>query len=253
MIYFLHIPKTSGSAIEASISFCRKWPENYIFSDKTPEPNNRDEVLKFFNDENFKNYTFIKGHFACMPYLYADNIQAFSLIREPLERSISYFKYVNAAKDITYPESFYWYLDQDPNIQSAYFTDFLKWKEPIENEKYRDAYLDSPQMSFDELLLNIKQKNITISTVKNRNYLLKQMQIAFSILLGEEIYLDPDFELPSGYKVQYNPFTMDLSCLTEDIKEKFKSKNSLDYQLFNYVSAHEAETGRSLTPSDIAF
>ena len=250
MLYFLHIPKTSGSALMASISNNPEIVKNCIFPDNTLLPENKEQILKFFKSKKFDNYSFIKGHFACTPYIYSDNIQSFSLIRDPLERSISYFKYHVPASAIVYPESFYFYLNQNPNIQSANLTGCLKW-EKINRKEYR-CYLDTPEISFNELLINIKQKNITLSTVKNRKFLLKEIEQSFSLILNKKIFLDPDC-VTNGYRIQYNPYTMDLSCLTQNVKEDFKLLNNLDYQLYNYVKDHETETGRSLTPSDIVF
>lgn len=263
MLYFLHIPKTGGSFIEAIIqSHKKEWPLSFAFGDQLPNPNQKNKVIQFFNSDKLKNFQFIKGHFASTPYQYVDNIQAFSLIREPLDRAMSFFKYVTRAVDIKYPESVYSYLKQNPNLQSANFISHLKWIEIFETEEdiYRfknsqshPYYLDTPKISFEELLLQIKQKNITISIMENKLFLLKELELAISNLLGEDIIFNPELQTDTGYRVQYNPYTMDLSCLTQDIKEEFKMLNNLDYQLYNYVKDHETKTGRSLTPGDIVF
>jgi hypothetical protein len=263
MLYFLHIPKTSGSFIEAIIkSHKKEWPSSFVFGHHLPNPNQKNKLIEFFNSDKLKSCQFIKGHFATTPYQFVNNIQAFSLIREPLDRAMSFFKYVTRAVDITYPQSVYSYLKQNPNLQSANFISDLKWIEVFETEedihrfKNLDSYpyyLDTPKISFEELLLQIKQKNITISTMENKLFLLEELELAISNLLGEDIIFNPELQTDTGYRVQYNPYTMDLSCLTQDIKEEFKMLNNLDYQLYNYVKDHETKTGRSLTPGDIVF
>ena len=85
-LYFLHIPKTAGSFINYSIS--EELNKHNIL-------NYSHEVLSNFpHNIDFDNTSFLGGHFAASPLAFNPNFYVACILRDPLERSISYFNFV---------------------------------------------------------------------------------------------------------------------------------------------------------------
>jgi hypothetical protein len=256
MIYFCHIPKTSGSSIVSTI-YENLFNILKIADHRVAPLNTSEKELKNFLF-NCKEYDIISGHYAATPYDYCPDLTTFSVIREPIERIISCFRFQGNPMSWhgAFPEVFYDYLKNKnssfknsigfngmPNMQCANLTQKLKWN----NYEEYPVYLESPNCSFDEILNIIKKQKITLSTFENRDYLFESLNNVLSQLSGKNISLDKE------KKVNINPLKFENNYLTEDIVSEVKALNALDYQLYNYVKDHEIRTGRSLTPDDILF
>lgn len=253
MFYFCHIPKTSGSSIEAAIYDDYSTIVKIATSSKTPELQNEKQLKSFLS--NCNQYDFIKGHFGTLPYFYIKDIKSYSIVREPVDRLISCFRFSQSPMRwrSSFENELKLFLTKDTfefnsigfegraNMQTAYLTQELKWnnKEPF------PMYLDTPSICFEEVLLLIKKQNMTLSTQDNRDYLLNALSNDLSSKYNKNINLN------KKVKVNINPLTISLSDIPIDIIDKTKEINSLDYQLYNYIKNHEMSTGRALLSEDI--
>lgn len=79
-VYHLHIPRTSGVLIREV--FKNQKPNLNIVSGHT------NKILL----SDFESANFISGHYGTLPIKYSD--KTFSIIREPIERTFSYLKYI---------------------------------------------------------------------------------------------------------------------------------------------------------------
>jgi hypothetical protein len=111
---------------------------------------------------------------------------------------------------------------------------------------------EKDQVSFDEILNLIKEKNIKLSTIENRLYLLNELEICLNKINKTNIIADKQLKKNQRLHRETRQEFDDIKCfLSQEEIEKFKITNNLDYKLYNYVKNHEIKTGRCLTPDDI--
>lgn len=253
MFYFCHIPKTSGSSIEAAIVDDYFDVVKIAQSFKTPEIESENKLRSFLS--NCNSYDFIKGHFGLLPYSYIENIKGYSIVREPFDRLLSCFRFCQNPMRWrgSFEKELHLFLTENntvfnsigfdgrSNMQSAYLTQNLKWNE----QDPFPMYLDSSDLSFEEVLLSIKNNNITLSTQDNRGYLIDSLSTDLSIKYNKNIVLNKEI------KVNLNPLEISYSNIPLGIIDEVKDINKLDYELYRYVKTHETLSGRALLPEDI--
>ena len=87
-IYHLHIPRTLGIYIKNNVL-------PHLITGGVPHfVSNRTSI----NTENIKNSKFVGGHFGLMPLKYMNNPEVFCIVRDPIDRFISYFNYTTAGQ-----------------------------------------------------------------------------------------------------------------------------------------------------------
>ena len=84
-LYFLHIPKTAGQFITESIriSLEKNGIENFSLYNGS-----------FISEEKLKNSVYIGSHFGTYPMDIIDGIDTVTILRDPVERSISQFNFL---------------------------------------------------------------------------------------------------------------------------------------------------------------
>ena len=87
-IYHLHIPRTSGIYVKNNII------PHLITNNIKHFVSNRTIIDKNKISESY----FVGGHFGLMPLNYMDNPEVFCIIRNPIDRFISYFNYTTAGQ-----------------------------------------------------------------------------------------------------------------------------------------------------------
>jgi len=250
LIYFCHIPRTSGSAIISSIA--KSFSDILKIGDYETgmQIHNDQKKLRSYLSE-VKKFDCIGDHFAAMPYSYIENIDGFSLIRNPIERLISCFNYFGPWDGSNSFIEFIRYqgshpikdsmgFNGRPNMQCANLVNTILWEG-------KEAYLENANVSFFDILKIIKKQRITLSTYENRNYMIKDLNFSLNKIKQTNIILNTELKVrPKQYLYDENFY-----LIPNEIIEEVKVFNALDYQLYNYVKDHETRMGRCLTPNDI--
>ncbi len=280
MIYFCHIPRTSGTSISNSIytAFCKELRilrkpdiEHYdpFFNKKLDKAD-----YNFFVKECYSNIDFFYGHHFSSPHIepYNESLETFSIVRDPLERSISEFYYMNNNTshldwvNIKIYQIKNFLLHQTCNTQCLYLLGDYDWGRIEEEEsgivevlwrnmqgdEFRYSNIGEDQISFQEILKIIKKRNIKLSTLENRTYLLNELETSLNKIKKTNIVLDKQVVANKRlYSEQRSEYNDPESFLSQEQIEIYKNINSLDYKLYNYIKDHETKTGRCLTPDDI--
>jgi hypothetical protein len=250
MIYFLHIPRTSGSAVISSIA--------ESFSDIL-RIGNYETGMQIHNDQKklcsylseAKKFDYIGDHFATMPYLYTENIDGFSLVRNPIERLISCFNFFgpwdgsNSLIEFVAYKSYHPINDSmgfngRPNMQCANLVNTILWED-------KEAYLENTDLSFFDILKIIKKQRMTLSTYENRNYMIKDLNFSLNSIKNTNIILNTELKIRPKRYFHEESFYL----IPDEIIEEIKALNALDYELYNYIKSHEIKTGRALSYKDI--
>jgi hypothetical protein len=282
VIYFCHVPRTSGTSISNAVyaafhkelRIYRK-PDIEQFDPYYTKGIDKADYQSFLKD-CYLNVDFFYGHHFSTPYIesYGENLETFSIIRNPLERSISEFYYIN--NNVSHLDwintKIYeikdFLLGKNLNIfntQCLYLLGDYDWERMkrengtvqifwcnIQRDKIYHHTMDENKISFEELLQIIKKRNIKLSTLENRTYLLNELEISLNKIKKTNIVLDKQVIENKHLHSAERPEFDDPECfLSQEEIEKFKNINSLDYQLYNYIKDHETRTGRCLTPDDI--
>ena len=249
MIYYCHIPKTSGSSIEAAVDNHMS-RMRYAYSQHAPEQMGEEYCKNFLN--TFQNFDLVRGHFASTPLEMFPGIKIYSIVRNPLDRVLSAFRFSQKANNWRKPfkEILHSFVlnkkplntslgfDGRPNIQCDHLTQPLEWISNIPSVKKGD-------LSFDEIIKHFKNNNYVLSTLENRSYLLNDLSNELTKKTGNHIVLDEKI------KENENPFKMDVDNIISEIYEDFYHLNKLDFDLYYYIRGHEKQFKRSLNSSDI--
>ena len=113
-LYFLHIPKTSGTKMQSDI-FAASQSTNKV---KVYIPGDFEFV---FNPEIADSYNIICGHFARNPISTISELSTFSMIREPFDQYLSSAKYAAIQSGIDFSEEF---LDSFLSSDNEFSTQF---------------------------------------------------------------------------------------------------------------------------------
>lgn len=101
-LYFLHIPKTSGTKMHYDLVECAKNPLA-INSPNVYLPGDFEFV---FDPKIAESHNIISGHFGRNPIGLIDNLISFSMVREPFEQYLSLAKYAALQQGDTFDENF---------------------------------------------------------------------------------------------------------------------------------------------------
>jgi hypothetical protein len=102
ILYFLHIPKTSGMKMQYELAECAKNP-NAINSPRVYLPGEFEFV---FDPYIAESHNIICGHFGRNPIDTVNNVITFSMIREPFEQYLSLAKYAALQDGVTFDNEF---------------------------------------------------------------------------------------------------------------------------------------------------
>ena len=226
-IYHLHIPRTSGVYIKNNIV-----PD--LISKKIPHfASNRTKI----DIETISKSKLVIGHFGRMPLKYMDSPKVFCLLRDPVERYVSYFKYntgyITDQKAAEENLEQWLYGDQSlvqGNLQSKFLTGSVNIEEFNKHIGYIDHYVNNlwhlEDYSLDIDKIKESMQDINIYTMDNYD--------KFKFDFNEEIkkqfgfnafkYFDKSNRSPA-VKVEIN----------ESHLKRIKELNEIDYEVYKYV------------------
>ena len=226
-IYHLHIPRTSGIYVKNNIHPYLKASGIQTFaSNRTP-----------FNIDVVKDSKFVSGHFATSPIKFMDNPDIFCIIRNPIDRFISYFRYtaIVLVEKVRMEEKLesWLYGEQSKiqdNMQSKFLTGKINLKEFNENTKNFNKKVDNGWFVEDYCLdINYIKKsidNMYCYTLENHNNFKEDMNKS----------LIKNFNFSTFKHSDKTNESIDIGInFTKSQINRIEELNSIDYEVYEYV------------------
>ena len=226
-IYHLHIPRTAGIYVNNNVL-------PYLISNGIPHfASNR----SFIDTDKIKEAKYVGGHFGTMPIELMDNPDVFAVVRDPVERFISYFKYTTGlirTKSQAYQKLDNWLygdqLEMQSNLQSKFLTGKMdihkfnpgvtEFQKAVNNGWFIEDY------SLD--IQNIKNAvdQYYIYTIDNYNLFKEDLNKALKANFGFTTFKHKDKANESDdIGIQF----------TKSQIERVKELNSIDMEMYDYV------------------
>lgn len=238
-VYFLHIPRTSGIFVSHNVV-------PHLISSGVPHfVSNRTNI----DIDTIKNSKYVSGHFARFPIEFMKNPIIYSIIRNPVERWISYFKYttglIRTKQEIEEKLDSWLYGDKaelNSNMQSKFITgtiDIDQFNKDIAINISRDLnhrilpvtngwYLKDYSLNIDHIKNNIHDMNMY--TLENH----KKFRDDFN----NELYKQFGFKTFKNVDKFNESFDIGLK-LTNKQLSKIEELNSIDMEIYSYVQKIE--------------
>lgn len=222
-IYHLHIPRTSGVFLREHL--LRQFSSKKTFATHY-SPFDQDYITKCY---------YVGGHFGISPIGLLDNPLVFSILRNPVERFISYFKYIYPiiGKGTPSEEFDKWINDESISLyQSNTQTKFLS--NGIDIDTYNQNLGNNLRITKNWFIENVPNINKAISFIDNNHI--------FILENGSDIYSEISNLLsiknfPHISKIN-NSGRIDLN-ITKKQYAKIEELNSLDLEIYEYARNKE--------------
>ena len=226
-IYYLHIPRTSGIYIRNNVV-------PHLISSGVPHFfSNRSEI----HISNIENSKLVGGHFGNMPIPYMKNPEVFTIVRNPIDRFISYFKYttglIRSKKEIEEKiES--WLYGEQAEIQSNSQAKFLTGKMNIDkfnkninffqSSVNNNWFIENYSLDLNDIIDNIN--NFYCYSMDNHNLFLEDLNKA----------LKKEFNFTTFYhkdKANRSP-EIEFSLNKKQV-DRVLELNQIDMEIYEYV------------------
>ena len=226
-IYHLHIPRTSGIYVKQNIL-------PHLITNKIKHfVSNR----TFIDIKKIETSEFVGGHFGLMPLDYMNKPTVFSIIRHPLDRFISYFKYttglIRSKKEIEEKiES--WLHGEQAEIQSNSQAKFLTGKMNIDkfnkninffqSSVNNNWFIENYSLDLNDIIDNIN--NFYCYSMDNHNLFLEDLNKA----------LKKEFNFTTFYhkdKANRSP-EIEFSLNKKQV-DRVLELNQIDMEIYEYV------------------
>lgn len=230
-IYHLHIPRTSGIYVSSNIV-------PYLISNKIEHYASNRSII---DPEKIKNSKFVSGHFGLMPLDYMNNPEVFVLVRDPVERFISYFNYTTGlikSKSEAYQKLDYWLYGDQSNIQSnsqsKFLTGYMNYEKfnlgvnQFQNAVYNNWFIEKYSLDINTIKANIDSFNVF--TLDN--------QASFINHLNKSLYKEFNFKT-FKYNEKYNSAPDIGVSFSKSHIEKIQELNSIDMEMYDYVQKNQ--------------
>ena len=230
LLYHHHIPRTSGMQINRQFeSWFKAYPINFkcISSYDTIEP------------EEFKDLLYLSGHLGNLPELYVADMVSFAIVRNPVDRFISTFKYFYEYFGLPGDQNGFEifmsdkkYYEPHSNIQTKSLTgsiDFESWNKTINTDKVTNGFFyNNFSLSDSKIKDSIDSKYVVTSN--NRQKLLG--------FLDNWFYDDFGFKLQNINHIYNNSNNVKLD-ISKSMIDKIIELNEKDFVAFEYVKSKE--------------
>jgi hypothetical protein len=185
-----------------------------------------------------KDCKYVSGHLGVMPISQIPNLSVFTLLRDPVERFISYF---NSTIKIDMPQQDvidklnHWLYEEDTqhNLQSKFLTgstNIVKFNEGYKEKKNAAIdhgwWIEDFSLNIDDIKRSLS--NMNAYTMEDHDLFKKDFNVSLDKEFGFKIF-------QNNYKV--NLSTKNIIPITNDIIDKIKEVNSIDQQAYDYVKA----------------
>lgn len=254
-LYFLHIPKTGGMSVATNI-------KNQL------ENNNIKSFIFYDKDysENIIDYDYIQGHIGLYPNYKIKNLDTISILRDPVERSVSNFMHIFHTvvlnrglvydKILKIEDKLKYYLFEDIHYKDHYNlqTQFLclKGDKNYVNEKkpevWQHVYKRSHRWNLEhgDISEDLAKKTIDsmslCATIEEHELISRYIENWFKNNFNVKIILNEEDKVNES-KIRYLNYeytTKDLlSLLSNDDRIRIINNNIIDYNIFNYVKNKE--------------
>jgi len=231
VIYFHHIPRTSGTAIRDSIVTKLRGSDIpfLVLDSMTP-----------ITEDIFEGKKFITGHLANYPNSKVTDLQTFTLVRNPVEQFISYFKmfyshgFSKQHQQMIFDRWLSGHHRFEPfyNMQSKSITgsiDVEMWNLTDREDKKRLGWLYNDYNFDKDLLSNIAMQKL-VFTFDNRDNAIKEIDSLLESSLGFTA-------LEKNIKMNDTPGL--LFEVTDKMKDRIRELNHVDMFLYNQILAKE--------------
>jgi hypothetical protein len=225
-IYYLHIPRTSGIFIKRAIGY-------------HSEINKKDMLSGHefrIEKEDFKDKDYIIGHYGLTPISYSK--KTFSILRDPVERSFSYMKYIWKwfYSDKSVEDAFNFFLTDKnfkellSNQQSKFLTQNIDLGNYNNNISDMQKHvlsgwsLINKEINKESVLESININNIEILFYEDKDLYKK----VFNIFELEDVS-----NLDFSKKINESP-AIDLKFYKECYNEIYKI-NNIDIDVYNFL------------------
>jgi hypothetical protein len=255
-LYFLHIPKTAGQFITKSIglSLDKNGIDNYFLHNG-----------QFVSEKKLKECVFVAGHFGTFPTDVVNDMEAVTILRDPVQRAVSQFnflyeqRYRHLYRNIDgYINRLKFYLFEDENMFALrnYQARFLcnpANKRRFESQQEFDNLLEEFLVHFEagapntwfvenELTsLSLAKSKLDsmsmVGTFDNLDKVLKKINAWFLDSYGVEIeYTKDKINVSSISENGVNYTTEDcVEMLSKEEISRFRQINSIDQELYEYA------------------
>jgi hypothetical protein len=256
-IYFLHIPKTAGTFIDSAI---------IKGLDKENIPHYANKSSEFPHKINFEEVRYISGHFGTYPIKNSSYLDFFTILRNPLDLSISYFNFVyNIKYDHIYSNikgyknRLIKYLLNDENtkiynnIQSRFLSNSADSSIFYPNNKTREEletnsdsnnpmwFVDNKNTSFDNAVKTIDACSL-VGSVENLESFCEKLSKYFLFNLGVNIEFETNKKVNESFAIDNGiRYTTEdaINLLSKEVIEEFILNNKLDYLVYSYALRHD--------------
>jgi len=172
-----------------------------------------------------------------MPVPLMDNVSVFTLLRDPVERFISYFKYttgVNMPVDQVMAKLNRWLYEDDiqHNMQSKFLTGSMNVEKFNNGYRIKNASVENGWW-IENFSLNIDDIKKSLDSIYA--YTMEDHDV-FKYDFNKALKEKFDFEVfQNNYKV--NSSISGELPLTNDILNRIREVNSIDQEVYDYVKA----------------
>ena len=222
-INHIHVPRCSGVYLRSHIISDLKVRGIEYFATNSED----------ISEHTFKNKRFISGHLGLTPLKYRDDLINIALVRNPVDRFISNFLYINKGlRQLQLNNELEKWIEDSTqlNIQAKSFAS------TINEEKYNLAhgkneralngwFLEDINVSIDDIKTFIDTIEV-IETIENHDIFIKKTNKLLLDVFGFE-------SISNNLKINSNFNTMVVS---KNLIKKIEELNELDMEVYEYVS-----------------